>query len=343
MSKGIVFRLTGTLSLIVFIFCKGNSQDLQVPSVRLMFYNAENLFDIYDDTLKNDNDFLPGGVMRWNFTRYNRKINSLYKTIIAAGEWDPPAVVALCEIENRKVLEDLLFRTSLLKFDYGILHEDSPDERGIDVSLIYRKDVVKIIFYRYWNPRGSGKDVLKTRNILYAKCLIHKDTVHLFANHWPSRRGGVLAGESLRMEIAELVRNKVDSIAATDPSGEKIIIAGDFNCSPEDPVMKILTGTAGSGVKLVNLSDTLSDEGLGSYRYAGTWEMIDQVIVSDWLLKSGSGLSADMGSFRIFEAEFLLKSDPKYAGSRPFSTYLGYRYQGGFSDHLPVLLDLMLR
>ena len=343
MSKGIVFKLTGTLSLIVFIFCKGYSQDLQVPSVRLMFYNAENLFDIYDDTLKNDNDFLPGGVMRWNFTRYNRKISSLYKTIIAAGEWDPPAVVALCEIENRKVLEDLLFRTNLLKFDYGILHEDSPDERGIDVSLIYRKDIVKIIFSRYWNPGGSGKDVLKTRNILYAKCLIHKDTVHLFANHWPSRRGGVLAGESLRMKIAELVRNKVDSIAATDPSGEKIIIAGDFNCSPDDPVMKILTGTVGSGVKLVNLSDTLSDEGFGSYRYAGTWEMIDQVIVSDWLLKSGSGLSADMGSFRIFEAEFLLKSDPKYAGSRPFSTYLGYRYQGGFSDHLPVLLDLMLR
>lgn len=343
MSKGIVFKLTGTLSLIFFIFFNGYFQELQVPSVRLMFYNAENLFDIYDDTLKDDNDFLPGGVMRWNFTRYNRKINSLYKTIIAAGDWNPPSVVALCEIENRKVLEDLLFRTNLLKYDYGILHQDSPDERGIDVSLIYRKDVVKIIFSRFLNPGGSGNDVIKTRNILYAKCLILLDTVHLFANHWPSRRGGVLAGESLRMEIADLVRNKIDSIAGADASGAKIIIMGDFNCSPDDPVMKIMTDPSKSGIKLVNLSKRLSDEGLGTYRYAGTWEMIDQIIVSDFLLKSGSGLSTDISSIRIFKPEFLLKSDPKYAGSRPFSTYLGYRYQGGFSDHLPVLLDLMLR
>ena len=130
MSKGIVFKLTGTLSLIIFILCKGYSQDLQVPPVRLMFYNVENLFDIYDDTLTEDNDFLPGGLMRWNFTRYNRKINSIYKTLIAAGEWHPPDIIALCEIENRKVLEDLLYGTNLLKFDYGILHKDSPDSEG---------------------------------------------------------------------------------------------------------------------------------------------------------------------------------------------------------------------
>lgn len=342
MSKGIVLKVTGTLSLIIFILCMGYSQELPKLPVRFMFYNVENLFDIYDDTLTEDNDFLPGGLMRWNLTRYNRKINSLYKTIIAAGEWNPPDIIALCEIENRKVLEDLLFRTNLLKFDYGILHKDSPDERGIDVSLIYRKDIVEIVFSRYWIPSKSGEDIFKSRSILYAKCLIHKDTVHLFVNHWTSRRGGVLAGERLRMDISDLVRSKVDSIAGTN-SGAKIIITGDFNCTPDDAVIKRLTSPTGSGVTLVNLSDSLSDEGLGTYRYAGTWELIDQVIVSDWLLKSKSGLSANMRSFRIFKPDFLLRSDPRFPGSRPFSTYLGYRYQGGFSDHLPVLLDLTFR
>ena len=119
-----------------------------------MFYNVENLFDIYDDTLKDDNEFLPDGVMRWNFTRYNKKINSLYKTIVAAGEWNPPAIVALCEVENRKVLEDLIYGTYLSKYNYRIIHEESPDQRGIDVCLIYRKDYAEVIDYRYWIPSG---------------------------------------------------------------------------------------------------------------------------------------------------------------------------------------------
>jgi hypothetical protein len=343
MLKGIAFKLIAVQLLITASILKSFSQDLKIPFVRFMFYNVENLFDIYDDTLTEDDDFLPAGVMRWNYSRYNRKINSLYKTIVAAGDWTPPALIAMCEIENRRVIEDLLYQTNLSKYGYGIIHEESPDERGIDVSLIYRKEIVKKISSRYWIPSGSAEDVFKSRSVLYAKCLIRKDTVHIFVNHWPSRRGGVLAGEYDRIRIASLIRSKVDSIAMADPSGPKILITGDFNCTPEDPIIKRLTSPASSGFTLVNLSDSLSQEYFGTYRFGGTWEMLDQVIVSGSLFISKAGLSAETKNLRIFKPDFLLKNDPNYPGQSPFSTYRGYRYQGGFSDHLPVLLDLEFR
>ena len=140
MSKGIFSDITIVFLLLILIIKQGYSQDVIIQPVRIMFYNVENLFDIYDDSLKDDNDFLPDGLMRWNLTRYNKKINSLYKTIVAAGEWNPPAVVAFCEVENRKVLEDLVYGTYLSKYNYGIIHEESPDQRGIDVCMIYRND-----------------------------------------------------------------------------------------------------------------------------------------------------------------------------------------------------------
>ena len=180
--------------------------------IRLMFYNTENFFDIYDDTLTEDNDFLPGGVMRWNYSRYEKKLSSLYKTIIAAGEWEPPALVAFCEIEKRKVLEDLIYGTYLSKFKYGIIHEESPDRRGIDVCLIYRKDIIHEIGYKYLIPVYSDTIPFTSRSVLYARFLIGGDTIHLFVNHWPSRRGGVLAGEDNRQQIADMVRHNTDSI-----------------------------------------------------------------------------------------------------------------------------------
>ena len=313
-----------------------------------MFYNVENLFDFYDDTLKEDNDFLPDGVMRWNYTRYKKKINSLYKTIVAAGEWCPPAVVAFCEIENRNALEDLVYGTYLSKYEWGIIHEDSPDERGIDVCLIFRKDVAKIIDFEYWIPSSVEKKDFLSRGVLYAKFAVLSDTIHVIVNHWPSRRGGVLAGEDLRIAISEMVRAAADSISDCFSGEAKIVIMGDFNCTPDDPVIQKLTNPAGSGSKglsplLVNLTDEYAANGSGTYRYNGIWEMIDQIIVSDWLLNCRKGLSTDQKMFRIFKPDFLLKKDPKYPGFTPYSTYRGYRYQGGFSDHLPVLVDLDFR
>ena len=343
LTRGVFYRITRILVLIIILTNRGYSQEVRFQTVRLMSYNVENLFDIYNDTIKDDDDFLPGGLMRWNFTRYNKKINSLYKTIVAAGEWNPPAVVAFCEVENRKVLEDLVYGTWLSKYGYRIIHEESPDQRGIDVCLIYRKDCADIIDYRYWVPSEIKRDDFTTRSVLYAKLVISKDTVHLIVNHWPSRRGGVLAGEDLRMKIAAMVRDKADSIMERDSGGARIILMGDFNCAPDDHVIKTLIISSDSCNSLVNLSERLAGDGLGTYRYKGTWEMIDQVIVSDRLLNCNKGLYTDVKMLSIFKPDFLLRRDPGYPGFIPLSTYRGYRYQGGFSDHLPVILDLKVR
>jgi len=312
--------------------------------VRVMFYNVENLFDTFNDSLTEDDEFLPEGMMRWNRTRYNNKINSVYKVIMAAGEWDPPPIIGLCEIENRKVLEDLVYGTLLSGYGYGILHKDSPDTRGIDVCMIFRKDLVHVIDSRSWIPASVVRADFHSRSILYAKCSLEDDTVHFIFNHWPSRRGGVLAGEPLRKEISAMIRNAVDSIGRSSSGPAKIIILGDFNCNPYDPVIQALVHPdICNGPDLVNLAESLRSYNSGTYRYQGAWEILDQIIVSEELLKSKKGLFSDEKSFRIFAPEFLLKSETKYPGFAPFSTYKGYRYQGGFSDHLPVLLDLGIR
>jgi endonuclease/exonuclease/phosphatase family metal-dependent hydrolase len=162
-------------------------------------------------------------------------------------------------------------------------------------------------------------------------------------NHWPSRRGGVLPGEKYRQEIASMVRAKVDSLMEINPSGVKILITGDFNSSPDDQAINSLICSADSSRSLINLSERQNDKGLGTYRYMGTWEMIDQLIISADLLTSKKGLYTDQNLLKIFNPEFLLKKDPKYPGLSPFSTYHGYKYQGGYSDHLPVLIDLKVR
>jgi hypothetical protein len=336
-------RIFGILILIIILAERGYAQDGGSQPVRLLFYNVENLFDIKDDSLKEDDDFLPGGLMRWNLTRYNKKISSIYKTIVAAGEWNPPVIVAFCEVENRKVLEDLVYGTYLSKYNYGIIHEESPDERGIDVCLIYRKDYADIIKYMYWIPAGIKRENFTTRSVLYSSWVISNDTVHIIVNHWPSRRGGVLTMEGLRMEIAAMVREKADSIMKRTPGGARIIIMGDFNSTPDDQEMKSLIAPLESGISLVNLSEGMSADGQGTYRYMGTWEMIDQVIVSEKLLTADKGLYTNRKDLSIFKPDFLMRKDLKYPGFSPMSTYRGYRYQGGFSDHLPVLLDLRIR
>jgi hypothetical protein len=338
MSKGIVTKITSTLSLLLLIFYKGYSQDDFAQPVRFMFYNVENLFDTYNDSITDDDEFLPSGLRRWNYSRYTGKINSLCKTILAAGEFSPPAVLGLCEVENRKVLEDLVYGTNLSKFNYGIIHEDSPDPRGIDVCLIYRKELIKILDYKYLIPAWITKKDYKTRSVLYLKYYVSGDTLHLFMNHWPSRRGGVLAGEALRVKIAEMVRNMADSIASPTGSNAYIIIAGDFNANPDDLVIMSLTANYPSGLSIINLSARLPVNS-GTYRYMGTWEMIDQVLVSKPVIERG--ICDKTSALKIFKPQFLLQDDPKYPGERPFASYLGYKYQGGYSDHLPVILDFI--
>jgi predicted extracellular nuclease len=340
MPIGTIVRYSGTLMLLLLFSKDLASQRKELSSVRMMFYNVENFFDIYDDSLRDDNDFLPDGTMHWNYTRYNRKVQALYKVIISAGEWEPPALIGLCEVEKRGVLEDLIKNTYLAKYDYDILHQESADERGIDVCLIFRKKLIDLLGYQYILPADPTVIESRTRSVLYTKWLISGDTVHLFLNHWQSRRGGVLRGESNRESFSRMLHDKADSLMKNANGRAKIIIAGDFNCTPEDKEIEYLMKGFQQPSGLINLSLRYSEKGEGSYRYMGAWEMLDQVMVSEWLIKSVSGLSTSAESFSIFKPEFLLYVDPRYPGKSPFPTYHGYRYQGGFSDHLPVLLEL---
>jgi predicted extracellular nuclease len=306
-----------------------------------MFYNVENLFDTSDDSLTNDDDFTPAGALHWTLGRQNEKLNNISKVIIAAGEWQTPALIGLCEIENRRVLEKLVYNTSISKFQYKIIHYDSPDERGIDVALLYDSRKVRVFAS---SVLSVSHDHDHTRDILYAKTIISDDTCHIFINHWPSRSSGQIETDRYRMHAATVLRNTVDSIIIRNAMS-KIIIMGDFNDEPTDDSMvkglrALPAGKELPGKVLYNLSiGPAKGPVRGTLKYQGNWNIFDQIIVSSALLENDKGLSVS-GGFKIFYNSLMLETDESYSGFRPFRTYLGYRYHGGFSDHLPVLIEL---
>jgi len=308
-----------------------------------MFYNVENLFDTIDNPSKDDNEFLPHGSRHWNNFKFYRKINRIAQVVVAAGEGDYPSVIGLCEIENQDVLESLLFHTPLNKLDYQIIHKESPDNRGIDVAFLYRKgkfkptsfDAIPVI-----NPKDNK---FRTRDILYVKGMIGKDTVHFFVNHWPSKYGGVGATKPLRALAASTLKHKTDSLLIYNQKSN-IIIMGDFNDTPSDVSIKEVLGVktpAGNiaSNSLYNLALPLAQKGKGTNKYQGKWSLIDQIIVSGNLLKGGK-LETTSDSFQIFSPDFLLESDEANLGKKLNRTYEGFKYHGGFSDHLPVFIDL---
>jgi predicted extracellular nuclease len=301
----------------------------------VMFYNVENLFDTVDDTTRNDEEFLPGGDRRWTDGRYHKKISAISRAIAAAGEWELPALIGLCEVENIEVVMDLAFGDLLSAGQYGVVHRDSPDLRGIDVALMYRKDHFSIAEVRSWVPLRPDNDPFLSRNLLYAKAVMDTDTVHVIVCHFPSRRGGVLATQGAREEMAQLLRVKTDSILAME-AGAAIIVMGDFNAGPDDEIMKNLT----CGGLLANVSGRLASGEKGTYRYQGQWEVIDQIMISSTMAVGNGSFHADPESVRVPDAPFLLTDDPAYPGKKPFATYSGFSWAGGYSDHLPVVITI---
>jgi len=312
--------------------------------LRVMFYNVENFFDTVDDPTTNDNDFLPDGAMRWTKSRYIEKRNNIFRVITHVGGWDPPALVGLCEIENRDVLEDLIKNTPLVKYPYKIIHKDSPDQRGIDVALLYRGDYLTCIAQQFIRVRFPDNR-RRTRDILYATLSTAQgDTLHVFVNHLPSRSGGQRQSDPARMLAASLLRNKVDSIFSRNPLAN-IVITGDMNDNPTDKSLtaglQALNDTAlAKPSALFNLSAYKMKESTGTIKYQGKWSMFDQMIVSGGLLRGT--LRTDVDRHQIFRAEYLFEPDVRYQGVKPFRTYIGPRYNKGFSDHLPVYLDIVI-
>jgi predicted extracellular nuclease len=314
--------------------------------IRIMFYNVENFFDTRNDSLTADDEFLPGSDKDWNNYRFKEKTIHLFKTIAAVGETFPPEIICFAEIENKKVLFELVKNTPLEKYEYEIVHYDSPDFRGIDVGLIYRKDVLKKICSQQLPISFPFDPSRTTRDILYLKALTeNSDTIHLFVNHWPSRRGGQNISEPYRIHVAKILKAKTDSILMINPCAN-IIITGDFNDQPYD---KSLTQSLSADTPdepylcatLYNLSAHLLETcKCGTYRYQMNWNMLDQFIVSGNLLHFGSGLKTCSECLHIARFSFLLLEDKKYGGDKPYRTYQGPIYKGGFSDHLPIYLDV---
>ncbi len=318
-------------------------QEKENERLRMFFWNVENLFDTDDDSMTDDNEFLPDGVRKWNEQKYIAKLKSLSKVILAGGTSHPPEIAGFCEVENRKVIEDLLSLTPLAgKYSCEIVHKDSDDPRGIDVCLIYSVKHLKLLKYSYLYPVSFYEKGIRTREVLYTKWLVMNDTLHLFFNHWPSRRGGVLATENLRIILAGMLREKGDSILRETHGNARIIFAGDFNCLPDGPEISLLLAPENGKQVYENLCTGAYHKGKGTYRFKGIWEMPDQIIVSTALVEGNSGIKTEKGLLKILDLQSLLVKDPVYPGFRPFSTYSGYRYQGGFSDHLPIILDLIL-
>ena len=314
---------------------------------RITFYNVENLFDVFNDSIKNDDEFTPEGGRNWNNNRFYKKLNNIYRVIIGVGEWNPPVIVGLCEVENRFVLNKLVYQTPLKTFDYKIIHEESPDRRGIDVAMIYRSSGFTPMEYKTIGIRFPFDTASRTRDILHVKGVLSgKDTIHIFVNHWPSRYGGYLATKPKREYVASVLRKQIDSLFIADPN-PNIIIMGDFNDEPWDESLENVLNARLDTINLKSndlynlMSDFKKDWDGGTSKYQEDWNTIDQFVVSANLVNGKQKLQVSPKGAQIYNPEFLLEDDFKHLGKKPYRTYVGFKYNQGYSDHLPIYIDLI--
>ncbi len=314
---------------------------------RIMFYNVENLFDTIDDPLKNDDAFLPDGPMNWQPWKYREKLRNITRVITAVGGMHSPALVGLCEIENDRVVHDLTRRSPLRAQGYEYIVTHSPDERGMDVALLYQRHRFSLLEKNEYEVVFGDKAVRPTRNILHVVGrIVSGDTLDVFVCHWPSRSGGQRESEPARLDAATLLRRKADSLFMIRKSAH-IVIMGDFNDGPGDKsIFRILKAKSlrhyRSDKELYNLfSHRLKEKDFGTYFFRGRWEVLDQFIVSGNLLREDNRIYIRGGEAHIFKPGFLLQEDKASGIKRPYRTHYGPRYVGGFSDHLPVYMDMV--
>jgi len=329
---------------IWFISCGSLSRKNNEDSgINVLFYNTENLFDTRDDPLTIDEEYIPEAGRHWTSYRFHEKLNHISKSIIASCGYHFPEIVGLAEIENRFVLEQLTKKTALSSLKYRIIHKDSPDERGIDVACLYMPEKVTPLEYKYYPILYPNGNINKTREILYVKFrLFNGDTLHTFFNHWPSRYGGQAKTEILRRMAAERLRELIDNLFEIYQN-PRIVIMGDFNDEYSNKSIKYyLKAKKNDDLSVDNeLIDLSSSWQGGTLKYHQNWQIFDHIIVSDNLLrKDENHWSVDLNNTGISNLNFLLEPDIKFKGMRPNRTYIGFKYHGGFSDHLPVRINI---
>lgn len=304
----------------------------------IAFYNLENLYDTIDDPDTLDDDFTPEGAKKWSNKRYQKKLYKLAKTLSEVGPPeanDPPVLVGVAEVENKTVVENLIGAEPLEKMDYGYVHYDSPDERGIDCALIYHRPYFKVLHSEpipllVFEPDGRRD---RTRDILYVKGKLNGEEVHVFVNHWPSRRKEGSKTQYKRVQAAETLRKFMAGVASRTKNPNYIIM-GDFNDGPaSDSVTSLVTSEL-----LINPMEKLLTPERGSANYRRTWMLFDQIMVSRSFLEEKKHTHS-LAHSNIFDEHFLTEFEGRYKGT-PYRTYVGSKYMGGYSDHFPVYIQL---
>lgn len=323
-------------------------KDYKVNTVA--FYNLENLFDYEDDPLTFDDDRTPDGKDHWTKKMYEAKSANMAKVISEIGAnvaGTSPAIIGVSEVENRRVLEDLINQATLVNEDYGIVHFDSPDRRGIDVALLYKKKLftptnVKTYTLKLYNDNDRTKRIY-TRDQLLVSGMLDGEKISFIVNHWPSRYGGEERSRPKRIKAAELNKHIIDSLFSEDPYA-KVMTMGDLNDDPTSPSMKVglKTKSEREGMKMKELYNPMEDmfkKGMGTLAYRDAWNLFDQIVISTELTKK------DYSSYRfykagIFNPTYLSNPRGRYKGY-PFRSYADGGFTGGYSDHFPVFIYLI--
>lgn len=340
-------KLLLTTGLVLLIILNSTAQTLD-PNKKFEvacvgFYNVENLYDTIDSPNTNDSEYTPTSEKKWNSARYNQKLNHLARVLSEIGTEMTPsgaAVIGLCEIENRAVLEDLVKTTAIKGRNYGIVHYDSPDRRGVDVAFLYQPAFFKVTNSKSYTLKMPNDTSFKTRDQLLVSGNLLGERFHFIIGHWPSRRGGEERSAPLRFAAAQLALSIMDSIRNEEPNA-KIILMGDLNDDPKSKSIKKVLKGQGDVKKLkpenlFNASEDAYNKGIGTLAWRDAWNLFDQMIMTQALVDA-AGTYNDLRffKFKVYNKPYLATPEGSFAGY-PFRSYVGNDYKSGYSDHFSV-------
>lgn len=350
-----VFLIAALLSLVLF---QAQAQNQFRKSYIIGFYNLENLFDIYDDPAKNDEEFLPEGKNKWTEAKYQKKVHNMAQVIRAMKDDNGAyhTILGVSEIENRNVLEDLVADPQIADANFQIVHYDGPDTRGVDVALLYRPDQFKYIDsesipFSFEGTRvpitldKQAQDNFRTRDILMVRGTIDGEMYAFYVAHLPSRLGG--KGGDLRSLGAEIIYKHARALERKYP-GIKIAVMGDMNDNPFDESQaKWLHGRR--TIEEMYRDDffcpfyTMLEDGYGSLAYRGEWNIYDIIQVNYNLAQAPHGgavirpIVKNKYYGRVFKKPFMTQQSGQYKGT-PFRTFSNGTFIAGYSDHYPTYI-----
>lgn len=301
--------------------------DVGAQRLRILFYNVENFFDCLDDPDTDDAEFLPESMRHWHVGRFRKKAGQLARVLCLAGAGEPPLLVGMAEVESAVCLTELTRYSPLKQFSYEFLHVESPDARGIDVALLYlRYRFEPLQSYAIPVDRGDGRN---SRDFLYVRGRVDGRTeIQVLVVHFPSKYGGAARSRPARRAVCRRLIGVVDSLST---NGLPLLVMGDFNETPLDADLKQIP--LHPAMLELQLEVDKGKRETGSYKYQGLWSFIDQFLFNE-------SMHARVAGVGVYAADYLLEPDVTHMGRKPFRTYVGMRYHGGYSDHLPIFADV---